>query len=703
MKIWTGLVLAAALAAQVRRVGPVEGGGTLLPTGWVVKPAGRQVPLQTLPMASALSSDGQYVVILQAGSQPPAVSLHEPGSMKELDRMSLKDAWLGLAFAPASHRFYVSGGSTATVLEVEITSEKKLALRRTFPVIPEKDRKSTDLIGDVQVSPDGRLIYTAALLRNEIFVINPQSGMVIENWKTGQRPYRILFHPDGKSFYVTGWGDASLYHQSGQTGEILGRYAVGLEPMDMVWSSKTPEAIPGEVPPGYKARLFVALAGTNHVAVFGVNDDKGMFRVDSIYTALAGGNQPNGMTPAGLALSEDQDSLYVVCSDANAVAKVAIAGTKALVEGLMPAGSHPTAARVLPGKQLLVLNGAGSASLIGDPTAEEMDEYGATVAAGSPFKGNGPAPAKPPVDHVIYVLREGRTYDEVLGDLDKANGEARMAAFGAAVTPNFHKLAGDYALLDNFYASGDTAAAGLHWSVAAAAPPFVRLLAPGAEAGRSVVPGLDGGERAALAPVGYLWSNARQKGLAVRNYGLWVTNGAAGVTPKDPALAPLTNRAFRGADPGYRDTDRVKAFLSDLAGFEQTGHMPALLMVRLCNDGAEAKAMVADNDLALGQLVAGVSRSKFWGSTAIFVVESSTGHGPDHVDRHRAPALVVSPFTRGHGTDSTFYSTMSVLRTIEATLGMAPMTMHDAGATVMTPLFGKAADVSAYDALTPQP
>lgn len=705
MKIFTGLVLAGALAAQVRTVGPAAGGGTLLPTGWVVKPAGQQVPLKGLPMASALSPDGQFVVVLQAGAAAPSVSLHEAATLKELDRMALKDAWLGLVFAPESRRFYVSGGSTATVLEMEITAEKKLSLRRTFPVVPEKDRKATDFVGDVRMTPDGHLLFVAALLRNEIFVINPASGMVIEDWKTGQRPYRILFHPDGKSFYVTGWGDGSLYHQSAQTGEILGRYPVGLEPMDMVWRPKAPEVDPGQEAPPYSARLFVAVAGTNNVVVFGVTEDKSMFRVDSVYMALGANNQPSGMAPAGLALSEDQERVFVVCSGANAVAQVAVAGTRGLVEGLIPTGSYPTAALTLPGQRLMILNGAGSsASVVGARGPEQVDADTETVVAGSPYKPGGAVDVpKVPVDHVIYVLRAGRTYDEALGDLPKTNGTASMASYGAAVSPNLHKLAAEYAVLDNFFTVGESLAEGWNWSVSAWAAPFVRLLAGGAEAGRYTVAGLEGGERAALAPVGYLWSNARQKGIAVRNYGLWVTNGATEVTPKDPSLAAVTNRAFRGGDAEYKDTDRVKAFLSDLAGFEKAGQMPALLLVRLSNDGAASKAMAADSDLALGQLVEAVSRSKFWGTTAVFVVEAATGGGADHVDARRAPAVVVSPWTKGRGTDSTFSTTMSVLRTLEAAVGLAPMTIHDAGAAVMTGVFGTAADGAAYAAVTPRP
>lgn len=730
------LALAGALVSQTadpRRVGPTMNGGFLLHTGWLLKPAGRQVPLQTLPMASALSPGGKYLVILQAGAQPPSVSLHDPATLRELDRLPLPDAWLGLSFAPVGDVFYVGGGSTATVFEIGISPAAKLEMRRQFALVSEDKRKPTDLVGDVTLSPNGRLIYAAAVLRNSIFVINPQSGMVIEEWKTGQRPYRILFHPDGASFYVSGWGDGSIYHHNAQTGEILARYPVGPQPMDMVWRDKAPEVEQGDPPPQFKSRLFVALAGANNVAVFGVTENKTMFRVDSIYAALAPNNQPIGMTPSALALSENEDRLYIVCSDANVVAQVAIAGKRGMVEGFIPTGAYPTSARALRDRNLLVLNGraqreGGSASIIPDPSPEQMEAYGKTALESAAYhvqdEFRNPLPmghplfrnetVKPPIQHVIYVLKDGRTYDEILGDVDGGKGNRASAVFGEDVTPNHHKLAHEYALLDNFYVTGDSAAAGLSWSTAALAPPFLQLLGPGADAGRRKLDALEGGERAAQPPAGYLWSNALQRHISVRNYGLAVTNidPAPATGPqvsgvKEPSLNPVTNRAYRGADPTYRDTERVKVFLKDLAEAETTGNLPQLTLIRLNNDRTAGtasklptpKAAVADNDAALGQLVAAVSRSRFWASTVIFVVETSTQGGPDHIDPHRAPAFVISPYTRNRGTDSTMYNSMSVLRSIEAVLGMVPMTMHDAGGPVMRAPFLASPDTAAYGAV----
>jgi YVTN family beta-propeller protein len=742
-----GLLVSQSSAPE--RVGPRMEGGFLLNSGWILKPAGKQIPLSTFPMASAVSPDGKHLVILQGGYLPPSVSLHDPLTLQEKDRLTLPDAWLGLKFAPSGNVFYVGGGSKSTVYEVAVTDAGKLEKRREFVLVAADKRKHSDYIGDVTLSPDGRLIYAAALHRDSIFVINPQTGMVIEEWKTGHRPYRILFHPDGKSYYVTGWGDGYLYHHNAINGEIISKYAVGTQPMDMLWRGKAVKTERDEEAPGYVARLFVSVGGTNQVTVYGVGADKGMRKVETVNVGLYPDRQPVGMTPAALALSPDEDSLYVVCSDANAVAQVDVSTKSSLVMGFIPTGWYPTAARVLSDGTVMVLNGRGSrslpnpegpnptvrkapvhegivavqyvaaiqngsASLIPAPTAEMMQTYTENVMKYSPYKGtaNAAGPTNlPPIEHVIYVVKENRTYDQVLGDLGIGNGDPSLTLFTEQIAPNHHKLAREFVLLDNFYVNADVSADGHNWSTSAIAPSYVQRMWPNSYASRRRHYDYEGGERAALPPAGYIWSNALQKGLSVRNYGWWSSN----ITPapasgeqiskvRDVALAPHTNKMFRGFDLDYKDVDRMQVFLKDLAGFEAAGKMPSLITLRIGNDHTSGTAAgkiapqsaMADNDLALGMLVEAVSKSKFWATTAIFVLEDDAQNGPDHVDSHRSPAFVISPYTRGRGIDSTMYNTVSMLRTMEVILGMAPMTMHDAGARLMRATFKSAPDLAPY-------
>ena len=733
------------------RVGPRSDGSFLLNSGAILQPAGRQVPLSTFPMSSALSPDGKYLVILQAGYLAPSISLRDPETLAELHQISLPDAWLGLAFAPAGNVFYVGGGSTSTVYELAITNDAKLELRRQFVVTPESTRKHTDFLGDVTLSPDGRLIYVAALFRDSIIVINPQTGIVIEEFKSAHRPYRILFHPDGKSFFVTGWGDGMLYQQQAMNGQILNRYPVGTQPMDMVWRTRPAQVEPGEEASPYSARLFVTLGGANSVTVFGIDENRNVRRTESINVALYPARQPLGMSPAALALSADEDTLYTVCSDANTVAQIDIRGKRSLVKGFIPTGWYPTAARVLPNKTLMVLNGRGprsypnpqgpnptrkqaivhegnvavhyvgaiqrgTASLIPPATPERLEAYTRQVLRQNPYKGPNTPDFEhklPPIEHVIYIVKENRTYDQVLGDLKIGNGDPALNLFNEEIAPNHHKLAREFVLLDNFYVNADVSADGHNWSAAAIAPPYVQRMWPNSYAARRRHYDYEGGERAALPPAGYLWTNALQKGLTYRNYGWWginitptPTSGPQLARLKDPSLAPHTNMDYRGFDLEYKDVDRVAVFVKDLAQFESAGQMPRLITLRLGNDHTSGtapkkyspRAAMADNDLALGRLVEAVSRSKFWASTAIFVLEDDAQNGPDHVDSHRSPAFIISPYTRARGIDSSMYNTVSMLRTMETILGLNPMTMHDAGARVMWASFNGAPNNEPYEA-----
>lgn len=750
--------------APPERVGPRPDGTFLLNSGWILSPAGRQVPLSTFPMSSALSHDGKYLLILQGGYLPPTVSVHDPKTLAEIDRRRVEDAWLGLAFAPKSNLFYVGGGSQAAVFEFELTAEGRIEARRTFPLVKPEERKVTDFIGDVKLSPDGRLIYAAALYRDSIFVINPQSGMVIEEWKTVARPYRILFHPGGKSFYVTGWAGGRVDHLDANSGKRIGTAILGQQPMDMVWRTK-PARNAEEEPVYPYGRVFVAVSGTNDVAAMAVNEDGTLRPVEKINVALTP-LQPLGSTPSALALSADEETLFVVCSDANAVAVVDISRQRSKVLGFIPTGWYPIAARVLPGGNLMVLNGRGarsfpnpkgpnplvrpapqhlgnaaveyvgriqlgSASIIEPFDEEKLEEYTRTVMRNSPYtdrKVEAPmgvaghplmttAAQQSPIRHVIYVVKENRTYDQMLGDLGIGNGDPSLTLFGEQVTPNHHKLAREFVLLDNFYVNADVSADGHNWSAAAIAPAYVQHMWPNSYAGRRRLYDYEGTERAAAPPAGYIWTNALAKGLTVRNYGWWVNlvqpppeSGPQTASVRDPALAPHTCMDYRGYDLNYLDVDRAKVFLKELAEFEKRGTFPQFTVLRLGNDhtaGLAAnrrspKAYVADNDYALGMIVEALSRSRFWRDMAIFVLEDDAQNGADHVDSHRAPAFIISPWTRNRGIDSTMYNTVSMLRTMELILGMQPMTLHDAGARPMFNAFTQKPDASPYTAEKPR-
>jgi YVTN family beta-propeller protein len=708
----TAVVLCSQPAPR-ELVGPLAGGGFLLNSGWRLQPAGRQIPLGSFPMSTALSRDGNYLLVLNAGIQA-SISVIETSSERVTATVPVEDAWLGLTFSPRGDRVYVGGGAHAAVYEFSFGGGK-LQPARTFAVAPPDKR---DFIGDVVFSPDGRLLYAADLFQDSVVVINPQSGTVIQRFPAGPRPYRILFHPDGKSFFVTHWSSGTLRQYDTATGSVLGTMRIGAHPTDMVWRGGGPEVAEGEEKPAWTARLFVAAANTNNVYAVGVTAGKELSLVDSINIGFSP-QQPLGMTPSALALSPDGKRLYVACSGANAVALVDVSGGRGYTEGFIPAGWYPTAAQPLKSGAVVVVNGkspgaqSGTASWIDSFTDDQLSAWTKTALAGSPYasgRADQPAPL-PGIEHVIYIVKEGRSYDQVLGDLKEGDGDAARATFGEKVTPNQHKLAREFVLLDNFYMNGDGRADGLHWSTAAIANDFVTKLSSAVAA--------QGQEPAAQPPAGYLWTNAIAAGLSIRNFGFFVQNAPNGtpgsgvqVSATDPGLSRpnTTNLLFRGVDPDFPDAERAKVFLADLAEFVRSGVMPRLILIRLANDATSgttagkisAASAVADNDYALGVIVDAVSHSTFWRNTAIFVLESNAQYGSDHVDSHRSPAFVISPYVKRRTVDSTMYNTVSLLRTVELLLGLRPMTHFDAGARPMTASFQNTPDAAPYTVEKPR-
>ena len=664
------IVSAAVLLSQTEQA--------YLPNGWRVSvpPRGR-LGEDPLPLATALSPDGRRVLILSCGYEPPTITVLDATSRKRLNRIPVAvaanevlsnpaaDAWLGLTFSPKGDRVYVGGGAEAAVFEYSFDGAK-LMPTRAFPVVEPAKRTARDFVGDVAFSPDGRLLYAAELYQNSIAVINPQSGKVIDRFKTGRRPYRILFHPDGKTFFVSSWADGMVLRHQIETGNIAGKFLLAAHPTDMVWAPGTPKpALEGETSP-YVARIFVTASNTNSVRVLGVTETGDIRPTESINLAMTP-LQPAGMTPSALAHDAARNRLYVACSDENAVAVLDVSETQSRVLGYIPTGRYPTAVRVLPSGWLMILTADGSASFVESLSAEALEAHTKTVLENTPYRDSkledagteegNPVPSWPgdltPIGHVVYVLvNEGWTYDQVFGDLSKGDGDPKFLRFGEAVTPNLHRLARDFVLLDNFHVNGEALADGYNWSVAAIAPDYVRKLWPGSAAGRRRWNNFDETEPAAIPPAGYLWTNARTAGVSFANYS---------------ASRP--------------SADQAAAFLRELAGFEKSGEMPRLVFLRFTSPGA------ADNDRALGALVGGLAKSGFWPRTAIFMVVAHTGKGSDHVDTHRAPALVISPYVKRRTVDSTLYNTTSMLRTIELIAGLQPMTQFDAAARPIAACF----------------
>lgn len=327
------------------------------------------------PMSLAVAPDG-HVLVLSGGVKPSI-------SVVNGSETPLGDAWFGLTFAPNGKMVYAGGGSRGVVYEFSYAQGELKLLR---------EMKAGDFTGDVALSPDGHLIYAADLFANTIVVINPQSGRIIDRFKTGRRPYRILFHPDGGSYFVSSWADASVYQYNTVNGEEIGRIRLGSHPTDMVLSSDSPQS--ADVPKGQNAkyRLFVAAANTNEVFSVAIGDNKTMNLAETIHVAPAP-LSPLGMTPSALALSADQKHLYVACSDADVVAAVDVSDVRGVVEGFLPTGAYPSAVR-MQGGRVWVANARGN-------TVEALGEAFTLVADPPPLDLR-------PAEHVIYVVRDTR-------------------------------------------------------------------------------------------------------------------------------------------------------------------------------------------------------------------------------------------------------------------------------------------------------
>jgi hypothetical protein len=355
----------------------------------------------------------------------------------------------------------------------------------------------------------------------------------------------------------------------------------------------------------------------------------------------------------------------------------------------------------------------------------------ALAAAEKGQAGVAPAPVpervgEPSVfEHVIYVIKENRTYDQVLGDVAAGNGDSSLCIFGKHVTPNHHALAEQFVLLDNFYCNGVLSADGHQWAVEG-------HVADGVEksfGGWTRSYPFPGDDPLAFVSSGFLWDNALLHGQSFRNY------GEMGLAKPVPANATFTdiyqdfvNRGGRisyklttaidelrrytcPTYPGWNlvipDAVRAEVFLGELKQFERDGRMPNLVIVYLPSDhtrgttpGAPTPAaMVADNDLALGKVVEGISRSRFWPKTCVFVIEDDPQNGFDHVDGHRSLCLVASPYTKRHAVVSEFYNQTSVLHTMELMLGLPAMNQMDAMAPVMRGCFSDGPDLIPFTAL----
>lgn len=761
--------------AQAERTMPGQKASSmLLPNGWMLTPEGKQIPVSDLPMNMELSKDGRFLLVTTNGNGEQEVDILDVQSQQTLQKITVKKSWLGLAFAPDNKRFFVSGGDDNEVLVFNFDNGKatdagKIILgSKEFHALDNSARNKARTAGrgefafpaGIAATPDGKRLYIAENLTNKVAVVDLSNNQVITKISVGEYPYDCTISNDGKRVYVSNWGARSISVINPATNQVIGNIPTGDHPNDieLTRNGKT---------------LYVANANSNTVSVI---DTAQMKEIEAINTALHP-KSPIGSTPNAVALSPNEKTLYIANADNNNVAIVDVSKRRdSKVKGFIPTGWYPTSIRASKnGKQIYVANGKGTTSaanpkgpqpvpgqsrteskdvqyigsllkgtvaIIDLPADAKLAQLTKQTYANSPYtdellqqarapKAGTAIPIKvgdaSPIKHVIYIIKENRTYDQVLGDMPEGNGDASLCLFGEEVTPNHHALARQFVLLDNFYVDAEVSADGHNWSTAAYATDYVEKTWPTNYSSRGRTYDYEGSKKIARPTKGFIWDHCKAAGVSYRSYGEFigvrdVKVGGGGGNDMDSATASKARKEnytgeeslighFSPAYPSWNldisDLTRVDVWLSEFREFEKNGKLPQFQVVRLGNDHTQGtragalspRAYVAQNDLAVGRLVEAVSNSKYWADTAIFILEDDAQNGPDHVDAHRSPAYIASAYTKRNFVDSTMYTTSGMLRTMELILGIPPMSQYDAAAMPMFNSFTNKADLKPFKSL----
>jgi DNA-binding beta-propeller fold protein YncE len=738
---------ADALPNQRLLPGLLADGRVQLPNQWSLKPVGKQLVLGDFPANIAMHPTEPYAAIIHSGHGQHEIAIVDLKKESVTTRVNLTDTFWGITFSPDGKQLFASGGVSETIHQFSF-DQGLLGSPKSYQLGPA--RVSKYIPCGVTTNQDGTQLYVANTWGQSICSLDLQAEKVTPKFLAMPKesfPYTILPNKTGDKLFVSLWGAAGIAVVDAKENKLLETWST--KPADTTQVGDHPTEM--QLSPDGE-RLFVACANSNMVVVLSTKTGKPL----EVITSALYPRAPIGSTPTSISLSKSGKVLLIANSDNNNIAMIDVSTPgKSQSLGHIPVGWYPTSVRFGLDDQIYVANGKGSQSfanpqgpqpelkgntptlqyigglmkgtlsMIKAPSPAEMGKYSELARQCSPLmannepsskprEANNPIPAKvgdaSPIKHCIYVIKENRTYDQVLGDLPQGNGDANLCLFPRKVTPNHHAIAEQFVLLDNFYVESEVSADGHEWSMAAYATDFVERAWPlnyrGGLGSKIGYPS-EGKYDIAASAGGYIWDRCREAKVTYRSYGEFVNNGK---TPNDPRTAAVPGLEghfapnFHSYDLNYPDNKRVDSFIEELREFEKNGNFPQFIVIRLPNDHTSGTsigkptptAMVAENDLAFGRFVEAVSTSKFWPQTAIFVVEDDAQNGSDHVDAHRTIAFVVSPYTKRKFVDSTMYSTSSMLRSMELILGLKPMTQFDAAATPMYESFTSKPDLAPY-------
>ncbi|RPJ57340.1 MAG: phosphoesterase [Acidobacteria bacterium] len=744
-------------AAVRTRVGLLPS-DTLLFNGWGITPAGRHVALSSdMPLKMIVSPDKRRLVIVGGFFRESGLTLLDIETRQVSQFLPLERCWNGIAFSRDGKRLFVSGSDTGTIHIFDYADGRATYTSSSAPIgVVKPGRDVVVYLTGIAVHPQTGRVYVCNEAAHEVWVLHPDTLALEAKVPTGQHPHTCVLGADRQHLYVSNWGSRSVSIIDTAANQRVRDVTVGLRPNDMAMAGdgRLFVACSGD------NTVHVITTGTLEPPPQAASPVRRLWEgTREIISTSLYPQSPEGSTPCAVAVSPDDRTLFVANADNNAVMVVDISNRMteeakklgqsiSVVDGFIPVGWYPTALAVSPDSgTLFVANGKGlasrpslpalskkpmnvkghppfdasgkifdgSVSCIARPDAAQMAQYTMQVRKNSPFTPEAltraPIPSESiipekvgdpcPIKYVLYIIKENRTYDQVLGDLTDAqgrplgNGKPELTLFGEKVTPNQHQIARDYVLFDNLYSNSEVSVDGHSWCDAAMATDFNQRSWITRYSGHGNVPGNEEMETPAN---GYLWDLCRRHGVSYRNYG----EGAQRV--------PAASRGRWADSSVVRDMDLVEFWMQDLKDFESTGVMPRFTIMSLGENHTRGTrpgaftpdACVGSNDLALGKLLAAATRSKFWPEMAIFVIEDDTQNGPDHVDAHRTVGFVISPYVKRGYVDSRFYTTASMLRTMELILGLPPLTQYDAGATPMYNAFQRTPTITQHMVLTPQ-
>jgi YVTN family beta-propeller protein len=836
--VWVALLALAGCGAGKAQpsADAAEEGNPRLSTGRSINPQSiASQDVGSLPVNMIASADGKYAISSDGGyrqslwatriSDGTGVS-HVPFPHKTIKTATTQEKSHGLYYGLAAGEgvIYAAQGAHDSIAVLSLSADGTLKKDRVIAT------KQGDFPAGLAIDGQGRL-YVANndpvglppnFKPSSVAVYDTAAGKELGRFSfadsfggTPNFPLAITVTKDGRKCYVASERDGAVYVLDTSDPAAIKQAAkieTGSHPIALLLNKA-------------QTRLFVANAHSDTISFVDTATDA---VATTILLRPDIARSLGGATPTGLALSPDEKFLYATLGDMNAVAVIDVPDKE--LEGYIPAGWYPTSVLVSPdGKRLLVANAKGTRArypnppiapkgkqtdpkrkdnpnnliegnviTLAVPAKAELKQQTEAVMAyarltpqyindNNPLKNIGLQAGK--IKHVIYIVKENRTYDHVLGDLPQGNGDPAYTLYGREITPNLHALAERFVLMDNFYDSGEVSGDGWTWSTQAMANEYTTRNVPYQYSNRgrkfdyegtnndwltggfpatgpdgkplSDLPVFKDGAKAfpdvAEAPGGHLWDLAAKHGISYRNYGMFSSNGiitkdgkqvipdnypaSTGLQPAGRDLSGITNIDFRKFDLDYPDSEawrmhyertkderfkwpRIKYGKYDAPSrftewnreFQQMlkkdpagSAVPSLMFVRMGSDhthGANPnkkspKAMVADNDFGVGQLVETISQSPIWKETAIFILEDDAQDGPDHVDAHRSTCYVISPWIKKASVDHTFHNTASCLRTMEMLLGLPPMCQYDAIATPMGNWNDRPANDAPYKAILP--